>query len=144
MTETIARGDGSLTRIGRHLPAVLLLVGYYALAVSGVWDKSVTCDEIAHLTAGYSYWITHDYRLNPENGNLPQRWAALPLLLGRPAFPALEQPPWYHSDVWWVGHQFFYESGNDPDAMLFQGRVMMALLGVGLGVAVYVWSMRLF
>jgi hypothetical protein len=29
-------------------------------------------DEIAHVTAGYAYWTQHDYRLQPENGNLRQ------------------------------------------------------------------------
>jgi len=37
-------------------------------------EKSVTHDEIVHVTAGYSYWRFNDYRLQPENGNLPQRW----------------------------------------------------------------------
>ena len=41
-------------------------------------------DEPTHLTAGYSYWLKNDYRLDPENGNWPARWAALPL---RPVAP---------------------------------------------------------
>src|SRR5438094_1460455 len=64
------------------------------MAVSSVGQKSTTFAELAHLTAGYSYWLTGDFRLQPENGNLPQRWAALPLLLGHYRFPSLEQEAW--------------------------------------------------
>jgi hypothetical protein len=75
--------------------------------------QCTTGDEIAHLTAGYSYWKTDDYRLQPENGNLPQRWAALPLLHEHLKFPTLEQKAWRISDVWDLGFQWFYECGND-------------------------------
>ena len=44
------------------------------IAIASVQQKSATFDEVAHVTAGYSYWKQNDYRLHPENGNLPQRW----------------------------------------------------------------------
>ena len=74
--------------------AVALVLLWWVMAVSSVGQKSTTFDELAHLTAGYSYWLTGDFRLQPENGNLPQRWAALPLLLGHYRFPSLEQEAW--------------------------------------------------
>ena len=77
--------------------AVVILACWWALAVSGETGKSPAFDEIAHLTAGYSYWLTGDYRLHPENGVLPQRWASLPLLLGQYRFPDLDQPAWRSS-----------------------------------------------
>jgi hypothetical protein len=43
------------------------------MATSASSQHCTTNDEIAHLTAGASYWLTDDYRLQPENGNLPQR-----------------------------------------------------------------------
>ena len=46
---------------------------YYVMAVSAAAQKSMTFDEMAHLTGGYSYWALDDYRLHPENGNCPQR-----------------------------------------------------------------------
>jgi len=126
------------------LVVAALLAGYYALALSATLDKCVCFDEIAHLTAGYSYWLFNDYRLQPENGILPQRWGALPLLLTRPTFPEREQPYWHRSHVWKIGAQFFYQSGNDADRMLLMGRAMMGVLGVLLGLFVYGYSRWLF
>jgi 4-amino-4-deoxy-L-arabinose transferase-like glycosyltransferase len=123
---------------------VLLLGVYAALAISGAWKKSLTYDEMPHVTGGYSYWLTGDYRLMPENGNLPQRWAALPQLLARPRFPPLDQPAWWTSNPWQMGEQFLYGQGNDSDALVLRGRAMIELLGVALGLLVYCWSRSLF
>ena len=64
------------------------------MAVSAASRKSMTFDEMAHLTGGYTYWAFDDYRLHPENGNWPQRLAALPAILGGASFPRLDQPAW--------------------------------------------------
>ncbi len=67
---------------GRILgPLRLAIVGalcllHIRLAASVSRQLSTTVDELAHLTAGYAYWTQHDYRLQPENGNLPQRGAS--------------------------------------------------------------------
>jgi hypothetical protein len=58
------------------LIAILIAVLHAAMAVTDVNTKSPTFDEPQHLTAGNSYWATNDFRLDPENGNLPSRWAA--------------------------------------------------------------------
>lgn len=121
-----------------------LLVLYAVMAWTSVREKSTTFDEIAHLTAGYSYWTTGDYRLDPENGVLPQRWAALPLLAMDVHFPDTDQAAWQESDVWALGYQFFYTLENNLDRMLWWSRGMIVLLGVALVGVVYLWSRRLF
>jgi len=133
-------------RWGRRLavPAAVgaLLAAFFVLALTSVLHKSVTYDEPVHLAGGYSYWVCNDYRINPENGILPQRWMALPLLLGRWDLGDINDPPRY--DEWQMAYRFLYESGNDLSAMLLLGRGMVALLGVGLGLLVYRWSAGLF
>lgn len=124
--------------------AVALAACYWIMAVSGQLEKSTTFDEIAHLTAGYSYWLANDYRLHPENGVLPQRWAALPLLFGDYRFPARDQPAWRSANVWEMGDQFFHRLGNPLEAMLLRGRAMIALAGAVLGLVVYAWARSLF
>ncbi len=106
--------------------------------------ECVVGDEIAHLTAGYSYWKTGDYRLQPENGNLPQRWAALPLLRRNLKFPTLDQSAWRISDVWEMGFRWFFDLGNDLEGMLRDGRRMIALFGIGAGALVFYWARRLY
>ena len=63
------------------LAVAALLALHYALAVGSKLQQSTTSDEIVHLTGGYTFDALHDYRLHPENGVLPQRWAALPTAL---------------------------------------------------------------
>jgi len=122
--------------------ALLLLFG--ALAFASSMNKSAAFDEPIHLTAGYSYWKFNDYHLHPENGNLPQRWAALPLLLRDVTFPSLQSVHWRNGYVWGSAHEFLFESGNDAQAMLLSGRFMVVLLGVVLGAVVYGWSRAMF
>jgi 4-amino-4-deoxy-L-arabinose transferase-like glycosyltransferase len=120
-----------------------LLLIYFFSAVTAVSNKSTTFDELFHLTGGYSYWLYGDFRLQPENGNLPQRWAALPLLFSDTKFPSIDQDTWRASSMADVGEQFFYHVGNDADAILFQGRTMIAMLGTALGALVFAWTRRL-
>jgi hypothetical protein len=130
-----------------HLPRLAavaaLLALYYVMAISAASGKSLTFDEMAHLTGGYTYSAFNDYRIHPENGNWPQRLGALPAILGRAAFPPLNQPAWTGSNVYVMGDKFLYFSGNDPAALLRRARAVMALLGVALGALVYAWTRRL-
>lgn len=125
-------------------PLAVLLALYYLMAVTGVLHKSMTFDEVAHVTAGYSYNALGDFRLQPENGNLPQRWVALPSVWSHATFPRLDQPSWTASDVWVIGDQFFHDVGNDADTLLWRARAMTALLGVICGAVVFGWSRRLY
>jgi len=119
------------------LIAILIALLHAAMAVTAVNTKSPTFDEPQHLTAGYSYWVTNDFRLDPENGNLPARWAALPLLLSRLNFVPLNDRGWQRAEEGRTGHQFFYESGNDPDRTLGQARIMMSIFGAALCLLIY-------
>jgi hypothetical protein len=114
------------------------------MALTAVREKSTTFDELSHLTAGYSYWTTGDFRLNPESGTLAQQWEALPLVLGARRFPPLEQEAWWKADVFALGYHFFYDQGNDVGSMLRASRTMAAILAAALGLLVWAWSRRLF
>ena len=120
-----------------------LLALYYLMALSASWQKSMTFDEMAHLTGGYTYWAFNDYRLHPENGNWPQRLGALRAVLDGASFPRLDQAAWATSNVYVMGDQFLYFSGNDADTVLGHSRTVMALVGVALGALVFAWAERL-
>jgi hypothetical protein len=130
-------------RLQRIAAVAGLLAVYYVLAISAASQKSMTFDEMAHLTAGYTYWTYNDYRLHPENGNLPQRLGALPAVFGGASFPRLDQPAWTSANVYTIGDQFLYSSGNDADTVLRRSRAVMALLGVALGALIYAQARRL-
>jgi len=135
---------GPARRTWTLLAVAALLALHFAMAVGSKRNESTTSDELVHLTGGYSYWKYNDYRLQPENGNLPQRWVALPAWLMGAKFPPLDQPYWRSSDAWVMGHEFFYETGEDPAPKLRAARAMAALFSVALGALVFAWSRRLF
>ena len=133
------------SRFLRFVVVATLLALYWLLAVGSKRGESVTADELAHLTGGFTYWQFNDYRIQPENGNLPQRWGALPAWLDGASFPPLAgNDYWRTSDAWILGHQFFYETGEDHFPRLMAGRAMCALFGVAVGCLVFCWSRRLF
>jgi hypothetical protein len=124
--------------------AVLLSILHAALAVTATIDKSPTFDEPTHLTAGYSYWLRNDFRMDSENGNLPARWAALPLVFSRPNFVAREDASWKDVSIGIASQQFFYRLGNNPEAMLLRGRIMMSILSAALCLLVFFCAQQLF
>jgi len=136
-------------------PAALVLAALFAgLAISAARHEGPAYDETGHLTAGASYWLTGDHRLQPENGLLPQLLVGLPGFGaasrgaagegGAGAFPPRAGPEWEGSDVWRLGHRWLYESGLDWRAVLLSARTLVAAVAAGLGLLVYAWSRRLF
>ena len=141
-------------RRGASLPPVvlttavtLLLALHWWWGLSALVGSGVTNDEPVHLASGYSYWRFDDYRMQPENGNLPQRWAALPLLALRPA-PHLnpaDAPAWWgQSNQWLISNAFLFLSGNNSDYLVFCARAAMALWSVAAGLLVFCWARRLW
>src|SRR4051812_17845110 len=128
----------------RFVPAGAAAALYFVMAITGVAHKSPTFDEPAHIVGGYTYWTQNDYRLQPDNGNWPQRLVALPLVLGNYRFPTLDQPAWTKSAVSTLADQFIFGSGNDAAALLRSSRMMVALVGALLALVVYFWSFQLF
>jgi hypothetical protein len=127
------------------LCVVVLLTALHAvLAVTATANKSVTADEIAHLTAGHAYNTRGDFRLHPENGNLPQRVAALPFAIAGDPLPSTDRADWQKSDLWRFGHAFLYESGLPVEQRLFAARALMALTGAATALLCFLWSRSLF
>lgn len=121
-----------------------LLALYLVLALTAARWNGVTADEVVHLTGGYSYWHFNDYRLQPENGTLPMRMAALPLLAMDLRWVAPDDPHWLGSIVSRLGHDFLYNLGNPFEAMLLAGRLMITGFGLVTLWLVWRWARGLF
>ena len=130
-------------RAGWFVPAALLAT-YGVIAGTALTRDSLTFDELGHLTGGFSSWVERDHRLFQQNGQLPKRWATLPLIVGDVRLPSTGQQAWWDSDLDDFGHQFLYETGNDLERMLLLGRTMIVLTGALLGLVVFLWSNYLF
>lgn len=129
--------------------ALFFLAVMGVVAITSVREDAVTMDESPHITAGYSYLKFQDMRLNPEHPPLIKDIAAAPLLFQsasrRINFP-LEHPAWTSmvNAQWDLGPQFLYRSGNDPDNIIFLGRIGPILLMLLFGWFVFAWSRKLF
>ena len=126
------------------LAVTALLALYWLLAVSTSPRVGVTADEVVHLTAGYSYWKTNDYRMQPENGTLAMRVAALPLLALDLRWITTDHPEWRTSIVNRVGYDFCFRLGNPLDRMLLAARGAIALLGAFTLWLTWRWAHGLF
>ena len=115
--------------------AALLAAAHLALVLHGASRHSAVFDEIVYAPAGFSYLSTGDFRLNPEHPPF------LKLLLGASwtgaGFDAPATPGWRERDQWQVGQRAFYGPGRPHDALLMRARAVIALLSVGLALAVF-------
>ena len=107
---------------------------------------SQTTDEAVHLSAGYTYLTRGDWRFNPEHPPLVKLLAALPLLAIKPHITAEMETNWEKSetlsyDSWKenrvFGESMLYGAGNNPDLLLFYGRLPMVLLTLLLGLTIF-------
>lgn len=120
-----------------------LLALHLVVAFTATIDASATFDEVLHITSGLSYWRFGDYRFQPENGNLPQRWCALPILSMACPFPD-DQDAWLAGDSFRLGVRLLYASEMDPQAILAAARAMSGIWSVALCLTVFLWSKSLF
>ncbi len=127
----------------RRLAPVVALLAYVAMATYGSAHASATFDEPVHTTAGVAYWKFNDYRLNPENGNWPQRLIALPGLASSVNFPSLREPAWHRSDMWTLSDQLVFQL-NDATVTLARARLVVTIVGALFGYLLFAWSRELF
>mgnify|MGYP001773355249 CR=1 FL=1 len=129
------------------VPALLSFV--FVLAISSSLGDSATSDENPHIVAGYSYLKMHDMRLNPEHPPLVKDLAAFPLLFLNLNFPKnsfawqqLDGPFWWHQFN--LGGEFLYQSGNNPDKILFWARLPMIFLLILCGIFIFLLAKEFF
>lgn len=128
-----------------NILACALLALMFILAIASIWNDAVTMDESPHTVAGYSYIKFKDMRINPEHPPLIKDLAGLPLQFLNLNFPE-DRPSWQKNvnDQWTLGAQFLYESGNDPDKIIFWARMGPIFVMLLLGFYVFKWAREEF
>ncbi len=106
-------------------------------------SESATFDEGPYIAAGYSYWKTRDFRMNLEHPPLSKWLIAAPLLAIQPDLP-LEHTSWPRANLLDFSNVFLYENRIPADRMLLAARGVTILLTLALGLAVALWTRRLF
>ena len=133
----------------RHatMVAAALLIAMAALCVLGARAMSASADESTHIAAGYSYWKTGDFRMNPQHPPFGKLLAGLPLLALDPPLDTATRA-WKIHDEWSFADAFLYAaplgSPNDADAILFAARLPLIGLALLLGATVFAWSRELY
>lgn len=121
-----------------------ILLAHAVLSIWAVSGKSVTADEILHVTQGFFANRHGDYRIQPENGILPQRVHGLAGLITSAPTPRLENNDrWRTSSGSMIGYEFFYETGHDHFPMLMLARSLNVLFSLGTALLVFWWARRL-
>lgn len=126
---------------------VVLMLGFmFIVSVLNARNDSAIFDETAHIPAGYSYLKEHDMRLNPEHPPLLKDLAAFPLLFINPNFDT-SRDFWTKDDAnesqWNAGKVFFWDSGNNPDQIIFWSRIPIVLISLLLGFFIFRWTREL-
>jgi hypothetical protein len=125
---------------------VILVIGLLGIMavfqITSIRGEVQTIDEGAHLTAGVSYILKGDFRLNEEHPPLFKLLAGIAVLTTRPHIN-FDDPAWQQGNQWGFAQNFLYHSGNNADKILFAARLPMILLGLALGFVLYLWGRRL-
>jgi hypothetical protein len=140
LRKVIVPAPATNSRLTLLVAAVLLFIFWWQ-AVSASVHWSQTSDELPHIAGGYAYDKFGDFRIQPENGNLPQRVHGLaPLALGA-KFP-MNEDWWRNSTYWQLGWDQLYNLGNDTDRIVHYARALNALFGAALGAFVFFVARR--
>lgn len=119
----------------------VLLVVLEAQLLFSVRQNSQTFDESAHIYAGYSYWKTGDFGINPEHPPLEKLVDTIPLLsTGIKAPPPL--PVHFRGASVIGGMQMLYS--NNADALLFRARAMATLFTLACAILVFLAAREMF
>ena len=130
-----------------YLLLIIAILGFAtAISIINADQDTLIYDESAHIAAGYSYLTKHDMRLNPEHPPLLKNIAAIPLLFIKPNFDTT-QNFWTKDNAddsqWNAGRSLLFESGNNPDQIIFWSRLPFIFLFVILGLFIFKWTREL-
>jgi len=117
------------------------------LGMNAIKWLSPTYDEPIHLTAGYVYLKTADYRINSlQHPAFAKMWPALPLLIMNPFLPVYHPAwlaqEWNIRDQYNFADKFLYSNRVGPDEMMFWGRIFQLILSALFGMALFFISAK--
>jgi hypothetical protein len=132
---------------GSRLFAILtgaILCVQAGLMISSIRLEAQTWDESTHLSAGYSYWKTGDYRMSPDHPPFAKMLESSPLLLMNVEMPATGKEFWASSDALNFGATFLYTNRISADQLLFPTRCVTIALTLVLGLSIALWTRARF
>lgn len=138
------RTPGAFAPASRWLLLVLAVAIFILQAAAASPHKSASFDEQYHLSAGYAYLRTGDFRLATTHPPLIALLSALGLLSMDNINLPLDHPSWEASQRFEFSDVFLWEANDQSVAMVQAARLPLIALGAVLVVVAYLWSRRLF
>ncbi len=124
---------------------ILCIVIFVAQGLTASPHKSASFDEQYHLSAGYSYLRTGDYRMATTHPPLVALLAGTGLLPLSDISLPLDDPSWESGDRYRFSDVFVWERNDQSVRMIEFGRIpLVVVLGSLLLITVAVWSWTLF
>ncbi|MBI2564632.1 glycosyltransferase family 39 protein [Candidatus Woesearchaeota archaeon] len=101
----------------------------------------MTYDEPTFLPEGLAIWNTGEHRLVVDHPPFIKLWSSLPVLFTNYSLP-LGHKSWVNAERWEFGRAFLFS--NNADFIIKAGRLTILLLGMLLGIIVFLFSKNLF
>ena len=131
-----------------HKLIITFIILFMAIvSFSLAWTDSLTFDEVAHISAGYTYAKAHDYRLNPEHPPLLKVLSGIAILPLRPNFD-WNANFWTTSNngeygQWDAGRHLLHQANNNTDWLAFWARVPVVIISLLFGLFLFFWGKKL-
>ena len=143
-----------MIRIGRAAETTLLagmLCTFFLVSLSLLSRKGLFIDDSMHMPAGYSYLLTHDYRLNQEHPPLIKLLSGLGLWKLHPRFP-FDSPGWQQAatpedpqdGMVRIEEAFFDANANQFEQIAWYGRLPVLIIPLLLLLAVWWLARQMF
>jgi 4-amino-4-deoxy-L-arabinose transferase-like glycosyltransferase len=131
----------------RHLPAVLALLVLLLTLLRlehAAWVNTMTADEMFHIPQGLALVADGDARAQPENGILIQRLIGWSARLGASPDVTARLPatPVTIAERFAFFRAAIYDSGVEPQRLVWAARQAVIALGLGLCLLVFAWARR--
>jgi hypothetical protein len=128
-----------------------MLLAFLVVSLVLLSQKGLFIDDSMHMPAGYSYLLTHDYRLNQEHPPLIKLLSGLGLWKLHPYFP-FESPGWHQAaapgdpedGMERIEEAFFESNAKQFEQIAFYGRLPVLIIPLLLLLAVWWITRRLF
>jgi hypothetical protein len=124
----------------------VLLLAFSVLALMQAAHISAVFEEPVITATGYYKLKTGDFSLDSTHPALNYELAALPMLITNTPF-AFYSPDCQSKLFWQCTNDFFDElqkSGTNIDLLFFMSRLSHIIVGVLLGITIYIWTRKLY
>ncbi|HXR98925.1 MAG TPA: glycosyltransferase family 39 protein [Pyrinomonadaceae bacterium] len=128
-----------------------MLLAFFVVSLVLLSQKGLFIDDSMHMPAGYSYLLTHDYRLNQEHPPLIKLLSGLGLWELHPYFP-FESPGWQQAatpgdpedGMVRIEEAFFESNAKQFERIAFYGRLPVLVIPLLLLLAAWWFTRQLF